>query len=297
MFQKKYSIWEELGSKVVLRIVKFMFSNITNFYGLSEIAGRLNTSKSNVHRALNKLKNLDLLRVKEYHGRLLYQINPGSDLSFPLWNLLVIERYMNVEQNLKDTIESLLREVNKEKINAIIILHDDIDYHGSGRENSTVDLCIVCGDKQERQRLEYSTKRFSPEYTFRLHFLDKREFENLNNPFGLDAVLNGIPLHGEEYIFDVRVRLREFPKSYLQYKIKKIINMLENVKGAKPVDRKYLKELSVIYLTQVEDAIPSKRMRKEKSGKIRRVSDIDKWINEVEERIARLSDFDNYHFS
>lgn len=272
MFQKKYSIDKELGSKVVLKVVKFMVENVTNLYGLTEIARKLNTSKSNIHRALQKLQNLNLLQVRKPHGRKLYKINSRCELSFNLWSLVMSEKGMNLEQSFRDTLQNLQEDIDKKKINALLFL--------PGLKNKEVDFCVVGGGKRQRKRIRYSTEKFSSQYKFEPCFLSQRKFESLSNPLGLDALLNGIPLYGEKYIFKVRSGVQQLPKSYVRYKIEKVGEMIQKLK--EDPSRKYLRDRAISSLREIEEALPSPKKR-EKAP--RKTSALVRWRKKLQEKI------------
>ena len=206
MFQKKYSLQKELSSKIVLRLMEFMFYSLTKSFALTEIANRTGTSKSNVYPALKRLGNLGLLRTENYHGRKVYGINTKADLAFPVWNLLVVERFMNLDENLRDVLNRLLKNISGEKVTSVILYGNAV--YGS-ETLGEIGLCIVCGDKRERQRIENLCRRFQPGHEFKPYFMADREFRNLRDPIVLDSLINGIPLVGREYAFGLRAGIDE----------------------------------------------------------------------------------------
>jgi len=200
MFQKKYSVQKELSSKIVLRVMEFMFDKLTKSFALTEIADRTRTSKSNVYRALKRIGNLGLLRVEHYHGRKLYGIDSKSEFAFPIWNLLMTERFMNLDEDLRGALNSLLGSMSRTKVTSVILYGGDPD---------EIKLCIVCGDMRERKRIENLCRRFHPGHEFKPYFTAEREFGNLRDPLAMDFLINGIPLLGREYAFGLRAGIEE----------------------------------------------------------------------------------------
>ena len=274
MFQKKYSLQKDLSSKIVLRLMEFMFYNLTKSFALTEIANRTGTSKSNVYPALKRLGNLGLLRAENYHGRKVYGINTKADLAFPVWNLLMVERFMNLDENLRYVLNRLLENISREKVTSVILYGNAI-YDTQHRDE--IGLCIVCEDKRERRRMENLCRRFRPGHGLGPYFMAEREFENLRNPVVLDSLINGIPLFGRERAFGLRVGIKALPREYLRYRLDAARKALND---ADSQEKEYLKDLAIAVLQEVEDELPSGRRES-----TRRISPTAKWIDELEENI------------
>lgn len=284
MFQKEYL--DKLGSKNLWRVMRFLFDNIHLSFGITEISRNTKISKSNVYRALERMENLGIVRTIKSGKKKLYMIETSSPLAIPIWDIVAVEKYMNIDSNFKNSIDLFIDKIDKENIKCLILFGSVA--RGLAEKWSDIDLCIVIENKEEVEEIKSLIEELFPEVRVEAHFYSKGEFESLDDFVVLEALLNGIHLLGSRYVFDIKKDLRSFPKSYLIYRINNVKNIAKRIKKLKGDAKEYFERLATVSLGEITAILERKTIIPKRL--IEKEIDINEEIKRLEEEISRKGD-------
>lgn len=269
-----FKIENILSSKVVWRLLKVLLSKLVLGYSLGELAKELSTSRSSLSRTLTSLQKEGLVISRTIGGRKIYRINTEKKIVRLVWSLLMLERFENIPSRLRSTIELLFQQV-KEKVNLFIIFGSVA--RGMYTARSDIDICVIGAGVREKR---YD---FLP-YRFEIHNYNEEDFENPTDFVIMDAVMNGIVLKGEEFIYGILKDLKFFPKGYLLYRLDMVKKFKQKAKNLTGEAKKYYEDLAKVSLGELESILKKRvvvgKREVKKTGS----------IGEIEKRLIKEGD-------
>lgn len=268
---QSFRIEKILGSKVVWRLLKVLLSRLALGYSPGELAQELNTSRASLSRALSVLQKEGLVVSRKIGGRKIYHVNSEKRLVYLIWPILMLERFENIFPRLRNTIELLFQQV-REKVEVFIIFGSVS--RGMYRDGSDIDICVV-GKGVREKRFD-----FLP-YRFEVHNYSYEDFKDLSDFVVLDAVMNGIVLKGEEFIYAILKNLKSFPKEYLLYRLDSAKRFITKSKDLSGEAKKYYENLAMVGLGEIESILKRRVLLGKRE--VRKMA----LIEEIEERLAK----------
>ena len=201
---------ELLGSKLTWRILRILVMHPFLSFRLSDLASRLHTSNKSILRIIRKLSEKDLvLGTVGRHDR--YRINPDIRMTRKIWSIFMSERIQRVPQQTVDIIYPYFEKV-KDKTDAFIIC----EYPSPNgmlifREDAYI---AVISDTS-------SLDDISPIHSgLNINLFTRQRFYRMDDSLAQSALLSGIVLRGEDFVFSLLRSLKSFPQPYIMEKLK-----------------------------------------------------------------------------
>lgn len=266
-----FKIEKILSSKVIWRLLKILLSRLVLGYSPGELAQELATSRTSLSRALSILQNEGLVISRKIGGRKIYYVNSEKKLVRLVWPILMLERFENIPPRLRNTIELLFQQV-REKVRVFVIFGSVA--RGMYRDGSDIDICLV-GRGVREKRFD-----FLP-YRFEVHNYTYEDFKILSDFVVLDAVMNGIVLKGEEFIYGILKNLKSFPKEYLLYRLDSAKRFISKSKGISGEAKKYYENLAMVNLGEIESILKRRVLLGKREVKKMAL------LEEIEERLSK----------
>lgn len=195
---------ELLGSKLTWRLLRILVMHPFLSFRLTDLASRLKTSNKSILRVIRKLSDKGLvLGAVGKHDR--YRINPDIRMTRKIWSIFMSERIQRIPQQIIDVIYPYFERI-KDKVDAFIIceyLSPDglLIFRDSG-------YIAIVSDTFSLHDIPVPTG-------LKVFLFTKQKFSQLNDPIAQSALLGGIVLHGEGFIFSILRSLKLFPQLYL----------------------------------------------------------------------------------
>jgi len=196
---------ELLGSKLTWRVLRVLVMHPFLSFHLSDLAVRLETSNKSILRVMRKLieQGLVLGRVGSHD---LYKINPEMRMARKIWSIFMSERVKRIPEEIMLSIYPYFNKI-KDNTDAFIICEYPSS-EGMSIFKDSVSLAIVS------ETPSYFYAETSPSHT-NIHAFTKQQFRRQDNPVAQSALLSGIVLRGEDFIFSMLSSLKSFPHSYI----------------------------------------------------------------------------------
>ena len=201
---------ELLGSKLTWRILRILVMHPFLSFRLSDLTSRLQTSNKSVLRIIRKLSEKGLvLGTIGRHDR--YRINPDIRMTRKIWSIFMSERIQRVPQQTVDIIYPYFEKV-KDKTDAFIIC----EYPSPNgmlifREDAYI---AVISDTS-------SLDDISPIHSgLNINLFTRQRFYRMDDSLAQSALLSGIVLRGEDFVFSLLRSLKSFPQPYIMEKLK-----------------------------------------------------------------------------
>jgi len=281
MSQKRYTL-DPLGSKVAINIMRCLFNDLHRYQSISELSSKLEISRANVHRGVDRLDEIGIIRRARAKGRSMVRIDTSNMNAEPLFRLLNNERVMNLEIHIRDAIEQLFRNIGPDRIASVILFGSHADR--TATDMSDVDLLIVTDEKKVEKDIRSNAKQLLLEIRTDLHFYKKEQFKRGNDLVLIDAKLHGISIRGVDLLFEERSGIDHISKDYL---LSRLRSVQENLVRSRSVDmdaRAYFLKVAKRTLTEISEVLPAKI----KIGNSE--EDIEKATFKVKEELFKLGD-------
>lgn len=201
---------ELLGSRLTWRILRVLVMYPFLSFRLSDLASRLQTSNKSILRIIRKLSEKGLvLGTVGRHDR--YRINPDIRMARKIWSIFMSERIQRIPQQIIDVIYPYFERI-KNKADAFIIceyplLDDMLIFKDSA-------YIAIVSDKS-------SLDDISPVPSgLNINLFTKQKFSRMDDPLVQRALLNGIVLRGEDFVFSLLRSLKSFPQLYIIERLK-----------------------------------------------------------------------------
>lgn len=207
---------ELLGSKLIWRLLRVLVMRPTLSFRLTDLVSRLETSNKSVLRVLRKLsaKGLVLGTVGK-HER--YRINPDIRMTRKIWSIFMSERIMQIDQKRIEIIFPFFERI-KNKTEAFIICECPLPKGTSPFEGSA--STVIVSDAANLDDIE-------PIPTgLHVTLFTKQQFCRLDSYISQSALLDGIVLRGEGFVFSLLNSLKSFPQTYIIEKLNACSNAL-----------------------------------------------------------------------
>src|SRR3989344_1671118 len=158
------------GSKVRVKVLKFLFRNYPNDFFIPELAKRIQEQYAAIRKEANLLREIKLIKK---NGTQRYALNPNFEFFQELKGLIM--KSSPAEKN------RLVRRIYKLGRIKLAVLSGIFLTNGNaatGNDNSVADLFIV-GDEISKEKLRTFLKALEAEVgrEIRLSIMDKEEFE------------------------------------------------------------------------------------------------------------------------
>lgn len=226
---------ELLGSKLTWRVLRILVMYPFLSFRLTDLASKLKTSNKSILRIIRKLNEKGLtLGAVGRHDR--YRINPDVRMTRKIWSIFMSERIRRIPQEIVDAIYPYFERI-KYKSDAFII-----------SEYPSPDGMLIFKDKADIVVISdrWSSDDIAPiPYSLNVHLFSKQQFSALNHSLIQNALLSGIVLHGEDFVFSLLKSLRSFPQAYIAEKLDNYSRALSQNSG---LDEKLQRrQLELIY--------------------------------------------------
>lgn len=252
MIEKRYNL-EKWGSKGVWRLLRFLSLQPARSFSIVEISNSIVSSRANVYKWLKNLEELWLVKTIKTGRKKIYQIDISSALALPLYEVFCIESFQNILPQFKNGIELFLDKIDKSKVKCLI-LFGSVAY-GLASRFSDIDLCVVLNKEEDKDDMQKIAHALFPDYKFEIHYYNDQEFRSLDDFVVFDSILNGIPILGMAYVFEVKKQLTSFPKAYLIYRLNKVKEFFKKAQKYKGEAKKYFMNLVNISLGEIASVI------------------------------------------
>jgi len=201
---------ELLGSRLTWRVLRIMVMHPFLGFHLTDLASRLETSNKSVLRIIRKLidKGLVLGRVGSHEK---YRINPDIRMTRKIWSIFMSERIQRIPEAIKVSIFPFFEQV-KDRTDAFIICEYP-SYEGMRIFKDRISIAIASDTLSSKDTAPLSDR-------LDIHIFPKGEFFDRSNPVIQHAVLSGVVLRGEDFIFSILKSMGSFPHSYISEKIR-----------------------------------------------------------------------------
>lgn len=200
---------ELLGSKLTWRLLRILVMHPFLSFRLTDLAYRLKTSNKSILRIIRKLSEKGLvLGTVGRHDR--YRINPDIRMTRKIWSIFMSERIQRIPQQIIDIIFPYFERI-KDKTDAFIIC-----------EYPSPDGMLIFKDSAHIAIVSdtSSLDDISPIPSgLNINLFTKQRFSHLDNPIAQSALLSGIVLRGEDFVFSLLRSLKSFPHPYIIEKI------------------------------------------------------------------------------
>lgn len=270
--QKQYNL-ETVCSKNAVRVLRCLFRRPYMAMGITEIAGGVGISRSNVYRAVREIQNSGLIVQVKTGRKKLFRIDSSSRAASLFFALFSVERYNRLPARVKNLLDRLVKEC---PCKAMVLFGSFAQ--GLYGKYSDIDLCLVEDVEEARHRMKRWAKSFYPEFRFELHFYKEKDFREMMDFVVLDSLLNGIAVTGLDFIFQQASRIQTFSKTYLLYRLHQCEAYLKKLNKVSGPARRYFQELITVSLGEihalikVKTTVPKKRIKNFRfSGEIERL--------------------------
>ena len=158
------------GSKVRVKVLKFLFRNYPNDFATPELTKRIQESGPATKKEVALLANIKLIK-KSSTGR--YALNPNFEFFGELKELI-----MKSSPAEKDRLVRRIYKLGRIKLALLSGIFLTNGNTATGNDNSVADLFIV-GDEISKEKLRVFLKALEAEVgrEIRLSIMDKEEFE------------------------------------------------------------------------------------------------------------------------
>ncbi len=241
MVQKSgdFRLEEVLGARVLWRVLRVLLERPFLSFPLTRLAEALRTSRASVLRSIRRLEGASLVIATD--GKL-YRANTEQPMVQQLWSLFMLERAWNMQPEFKNAVDLFFKAV-EEQVEVFIVFGSVA--RGLATPRSDIDVCVV-GERAAEKRFDF------PPYRFEVHTYDKSGFTALEDLVVLDALLNGIVLKGQAFVFHILKDLRSFPKAYLLYRLNRAKYFRQRASELEGEARMYYNSLADLALQEVE---------------------------------------------
>lgn len=201
---------ELLGSKLTWRLLRVLVMHPFLSFRLTDLASRLKTSNKSILRIIRKLSEKGLvLGAVGKHDR--YRINPDIRMTRKIWSIFMSERIQHIPKEIIDVVYPYFERI-KDRIEAFIICEypspDGMLIFKDTAYKDTAYIAIVSDTS--------SLDDIGPIPSgLNTHLFTKQKFSQLDDPIAQSALLEGIVLHGEDFVFSLLSSLKSFPQLYL----------------------------------------------------------------------------------
>ena len=159
------------GSKVRVKVLKFLFRNYPNDFSIPELAKRIQEQYAAIKREADLLKEIKL--IKKMNNGQRYTLNPNFEFFGELKELI-----MKSSPAEKDRLVRRIYKLGRIKLALLSGIFLTNGNTATGNDNSVTDLFIV-GDDISKEKLRTFLKALEAEVgrEIRLSIMDKEEFE------------------------------------------------------------------------------------------------------------------------
>lgn len=162
------------GSKIRVRVLKFLFRNYPNDFSIAELSKRIQEPHAAIKKEIDLLAEIKLVKKISFgSGDRRYALNPNFEF-FQELKILIMKSSPAEKNRLVQHIYKLGR-VKLALLSGIFLSNTD---NNTTCDNSVTDLFIV-GDDINKERLRLFLKALEAEVgrEIRLSIMDKEEFE------------------------------------------------------------------------------------------------------------------------
>jgi len=164
------------GSRIRVKILKFLFRNYPGDFLAGELAGRIQESHSSTKKELDDLRKLRLIK-KTKTAKIKYSLNPNFEFFEELKNLIL--KASPAEKN-----KMVAKILKLGRIKLALISGVFLNNNGNVNDSSVADLFIV-GDEINKNKLKTFLKALEAEVgrEIKLSIMDKEEFDYRHGMF------------------------------------------------------------------------------------------------------------------
>jgi len=234
-----FRLEEVLGARVLWRVLRVLLERPFLSFPLTRLADALQTSRASVLRSIRRLEGASLVIATD--GKL-YRANTEQPMVQQLWSLFMLEQAWNMQPEFKNAIDLFFKTV-EEQVEVFIVFGSVA--RGLATPRSDIDVCVV-GEGAAKKRFDF------PPYRFEVHTYDKDGFTALEDLVILDALLNGVVLKGQAFVFHILKDLRSFPKAYLLYRLNRAKYFRQRASELEGEAKVYYTSLADLTLQEVE---------------------------------------------
>jgi len=227
---------DALATRTAIRVTRSLFASMPRGMTSSQLAERLETSRSSIHRALGRMEGLGLVRSDSRGMLVLHRIDTASPLVGPLFEMFNHERYLSVRQKIRE---------------ALLLFGSQA--RGTSREMSDIDMCFVWRENKWDDGFQSRVRDLAfPYILVEPHCYSEDVFTTVPDLVVLDSILHGVSLHGHHYLLSTRQDLESIRKEVLLARLdgcRRILEMATQVLGAA---KEHFEDIVEVGLTEIE---------------------------------------------
>ena len=245
---------DALATKTSMGVVRALFAEAPRALTSSQLAETLDTSRSSIQRALDRLVGLDLVRSEERGRLVLHRLRSDHPLSSPLFEVFNHERYLTVHPHIREVLERIMDGIDTSSIICVVLFGSQAK--GTARRTSDIDLCFVWGDGTWDEGFQPLVRDLaSPYILVEPHCYGRKDFESVPDLVVLDSILFGIALHGHRFLLSTRQDLGSIRKEVLLTRLDGCRRILEQATQAIGEAREYFENIVEVGLTEIESVL------------------------------------------
>lgn len=245
---------DALATRTSMRVIRTLFATAPRVVTSSQLAEGLETSRSGIHRALERLEGLGLVR-SEARGRLvLHGIRYGSPLVGPLFEMFNHERYLSVREKIRETLDRIMEGIDTNGLCCVLLFGSQA--RGTSREMSDIDMCFVWREGTWDDGFQPLVRDLAfPYILVEPYCYSLADFQTVPDLVVLDSILFGISLHGHSFLRSTRHDLVSIRKEVLLARLEGCRRVLEEATREIREARDYLETIVEVGLTEVESVL------------------------------------------
>ncbi len=268
-----FRLEDVIGARVPWRVLRILLRQPYLTFTPTVLAEELGTSRASVLRGLKPLVVAGVVRAGG--GR--YRVNAEQPLAKVLWRLFVLERARNMQPEFGNAVALLFSAVEQQV--SVFIVFGSVA-RGLATPKSDIDIAVV-GDGVVERRFDFLPYRFD------VHTYTHDQLVQPADFVALDALLNGIPLAGQDFVLEVLKELRFFPRSYLLYRLNRVRWFRQRAAELEGDAGQYYTTLAGVALREIESVLRrgTPVSKAEFEGRVADVDEIEVALAQEGERI------------
>lgn len=245
---------DALATRTAIRVTRSLFASMPRGMTSSQLAERLETSRSSIHRALGRMEGLGLVRSDSRGMLVLHRINTASPLVGPLFEMFNHERYLSVRQKIRETLDRIMEGIDTNGLSCVLLFGSQA--RGTSREMSDIDMCFVWREGTWDDGFQSRVRDLAfPYILVEPHCYSEDVFATVPDLVVLDSILHGVSLLGHSFLRSTRQDLVSIRKEVLLARLEGCRRILEEATQEIREARDYLETIVEVGLTEVESVL------------------------------------------
>lgn len=245
---------DALATRTAIRVTRSLFASMPRGMTSSQLAERLETSRSSIHRALGRMEGLGLVWSDSRGMLVLHRINTASPLVGPLFEMFNHERYLSVRQKIRETLDRIMEGIDTNGLSCVMLFGSQA--RGTSREMSDIDMCFVWREGTWDDGFQSRVRDLAfPYILVEPHCYSEDVFATVPDLVVLDSILHGVSLHGHHYLLSTRQDLESIRKEVLLARLDGCRRILEQATQVVGEAKAHFESMVEVGLTEIESVL------------------------------------------